>query len=79
MGWEPTLLIIVPTLDSYRLLPRLLDSLRSPDVHGLERAVHRRAERGQSIALFLDQLLPSGCPLPLAAAGFQPSLGSSRP
>ena len=27
-GLEPTLLIIVPTLDSYRLLPRLLDSLR---------------------------------------------------
>jgi len=67
-----TLLIIVPTLRfPTGCLPRLLDSLGAADVHGLRRLLFNRpGEAGQSTRCSRSAL-PSGFPLPLAAAGIQ--------
>jgi len=81
MGWSPPLLIICfPRWDSTGLSAAVLDSLRPPDVHGLERAgSYRRAERAEHRAVLSNQALRIRMPLSRwQPAGIQPSLGSSR-
>jgi len=70
MGLEAPPCELFPRSISYRLVaPAAPTRLRRQDVHGLERAVHRRGRAVPEHSRCSRISLPFRMPLPLAAAG----------